>query len=163
MSVLLETYQCGTNAPLQSVFACVLLRSNETMSPTWQDPTVARLTRLPQSHRMKVLRAFAQLCDCTPKVVGPSAYACKVPHIEAFILITRGGLVTRKAREYPLCVPGDGVQVFAENHVHRFSACTVCVLDDFRHHPFEHGTSSFHSSDLFWCFQSSMSDRYTIS
>ena len=27
VSVLLETYQCGTNAPLQSVFACVLLRS----------------------------------------------------------------------------------------------------------------------------------------
>ena len=59
-------------------------------------------------------------------------------------------------------VPGDGVQAFAENHVHRFTACTVSVLDDFRHHPFEYGTPSLHSSDVFWCFQAGISDHHAV-
>ena len=56
-----------------------------------------------------------------------------------------GGQVTWKTREFPLCwsepsVTGHlvgGVQAFAENHVHRVSAYSVRVRDDFRQHLFD--------------------------
>ena len=77
---------------------------------------------------------------------------------------------TWKTRENPLCWSETTVstlsigssQASAENHVHHLSARSVRVYDDFCHHIFEHVSSSFNSTDLFWCFLTSMSDRHTV-
>ena len=81
-----------------------------------------------------------------------------------FVSVTHGGRIAWKTWEYPLWWSKTsvsrnligGVQAFAENPVHQFSAC------DFRHHLLEHGTSSFYSSNLFWRFQSNRSDHHTV-